>query len=226
VSNYTCTMCANELDVYSDNPTQPLDGLHLRFMFGYGMFTDSEEGSTDAVICHACSIRVLELFPEAFKEQFKRGHASGYGDCTGCEYSYLEFDDSSAEESDDICPVCNTKTYSMECACDWIPQAEPEPEPQPIELELGQIVVTKALWEHLVNLYTEELEIMKHLAGLLNRHKTGDWGEVDPGDAQSNRDAVQEGERVMSVYTLNDTRVWVITEWDRSVTTVMLPEDY
>jgi hypothetical protein len=61
----------------------------------------------------------------------------------------------------------------------------------------------------------------------LKRHATGDWGELDPEDSQANEGALVEGERLVSVYrSAGDLRFYVITEWDRSVTTVLLPEDY
>lgn len=63
---------------------------------------------------------------------------------------------------------------------------------------------------------------MKFLA----RHLSGDWGEVDSEDKQANDDAVKCGSRILSAYTLNDTKFWIITEWDRSVTTFLLPEEY
>lgn len=69
---------------------------------------------------------------------------------------------------------------------------------------------------------------------LLARHVRGDWGDVDGDDAEMNRRAVILGLRVLSVYTLKRVidgqprteTVWVITEADRSVTTVLLPDDY
>jgi len=80
---------------------------------------------------------------------------------------------------------------------------------------------------------------------LLAKHVTGDWGEIDPGDVQTNEDAVEQGLRVLSVYRLPlqtgacaasasesesidefDNRIWLITEGDRSVTTLLLPEEY
>lgn len=61
----------------------------------------------------------------------------------------------------------------------------------------------------------------------LLRHKHGDWGDLPPEDAAENERAVQEGARIFSAYrTRLDTKLWVITEWDRSVTTLLLPEDY
>lgn len=59
------------------------------------------------------------------------------------------------------------------------------------------------------------------------RHCECDWGEVGEEDWQSNDEAVEHGSRLLSVYrTRNSVRFWIITEWDRSVTTVLLPEEY
>ncbi|MDR5835382.1 hypothetical protein [Caballeronia sp. LZ034LL] len=62
---------------------------------------------------------------------------------------------------------------------------------------------------------------------LLERHRHGDWGNLDESDRAQNDLAVESGLRIMSSYALSgDVTVWVITEWDRSVTTVLLPADY
>lgn len=63
---------------------------------------------------------------------------------------------------------------------------------------------------------------------LLQRHISGDWGDIHPEDVGLNEQALVNGERIMSVYTLSQTgeTVWVITEWDRSITTLLLPTDY
>jgi hypothetical protein len=64
-------------------------------------------------------------------------------------------------------------------------------------------------------------------AEFLSRHESGDWGEVGPEDWESNEAAVREGTRLLSAYTLNTgVKIWIITEWDRSVTTILLPEEY
>jgi hypothetical protein len=59
------------------------------------------------------------------------------------------------------------------------------------------------------------------------RHVRGDWGDLDPEDAEANEAALRDGDRILSAYALPDgERVWVITEWDRSVTTILLPIEY
>lgn len=61
----------------------------------------------------------------------------------------------------------------------------------------------------------------------LTRHMTGDWGDVDAEDKWLNDEAAQDGSRILSAYmTTRGERVWVITEADRSATTILLPEEY
>lgn len=66
-----------------------------------------------------------------------------------------------------------------------------------------------------------------HEMGLaLGRHLSGDWGDIDPEDRGVNEQALIAGERLLSSYNIRDERLWIITEWDRSVTTLLLPEEY
>ena len=61
----------------------------------------------------------------------------------------------------------------------------------------------------------------------LLRHQAGDWGELDPVDRRENELSVDLGYRILSDYTTRTgERVWIITEADRSATTLLLPEDY
>src|SRR5713101_4821403 len=62
---------------------------------------------------------------------------------------------------------------------------------------------------------------------LLNRHVTGDWGDIDDDDRAMNDMALKCEARIISAYMLADgTKVWCITEADRSVTTFLLPDEY
>lgn len=84
---------------------------------------------------------------------------------------------------------------------------------------LGRIVATRAVLAH----------IEKHGIAAdpyLQRHVCGDWGVVPPEDARANCLAVEHGARVLSSYDIAGKRVWIITEADRSVTTLLLPEEY
>ena len=68
---------------------------------------------------------------------------------------------------------------------------------------------------------------LQEVWAVLRRHQTGDWGELVAEDTQSNDRALKTGGRLFSAYRSGDgVKFWVITEWDRSLTTVLLPEDY
>ena len=61
----------------------------------------------------------------------------------------------------------------------------------------------------------------------LRRHAQGDWGECDPFDARANEVALQQGTRLLSVYrSKQGEKIWLLTEADRSATTILLPSEY
>lgn len=85
---------------------------------------------------------------------------------------------------------------------------------------LGQVVATPGALEALESNGQTAME-------LLQRHVVLDQGELDEEDQQANEDAVADGERVLSSYLLKDgTKLWIITEADRSSTTILLPDEY
>jgi hypothetical protein len=86
---------------------------------------------------------------------------------------------------------------------------------------LGQVVATPGALDALGKAGQTPLEF-------LARHVRGDWGEVDEHDRSENQLSLNRGFRLLSSYRISsgDTKVWVITEADRSVTTVLLPEEY
>jgi hypothetical protein len=60
----------------------------------------------------------------------------------------------------------------------------------------------------------------------LERHESGDWGEISEEDKKENDLSVEDESRILSVYSLEDgTKIWILTENDRSVTTLLLPDD-
>ena len=64
------------------------------------------------------------------------------------------------------------------------------------------------------------------LLAIINRHKTGDDGDVCTDDHQCNVEALKQGLRIFSVYKLEAITLWIITEADRSSTTLLLPSEY
>ena len=89
--------------------------------------------------------------------------------------------------------------------CDW-------------KFEPGRIVVTRAAVEAL---------LPADMFSTLARHLHGDWGEVDQEDWEANEVALEERMRILSAFrTSTGNKFWIITEHDRSLTTILLPSDY
>jgi hypothetical protein len=85
---------------------------------------------------------------------------------------------------------------------------------------LGQLVTTPAALDALAR--AKDVP-----APYVRRHQTGDWGNLEPRDLAANERAVHEGDRITSAYLLaNGTPIWIITEADRSITTILLPTNY
>ena len=84
---------------------------------------------------------------------------------------------------------------------------------------LGQTVATRGALETMQRLGVSPL-------ALLSRHQRGDWGDLDKEDKQANDQALTLGDRIFSAYQLETAKFWVITEADRSATTILLPEEY
>jgi hypothetical protein len=107
--------------------------------------------------------------------------------------------------------------------------ANAEPTSTAPKFDLGQLVATAAV---------HEAEDPQDIAAALDRHVRGDWGDLDAHDVSVNNHALADpaqaladpdhGGRLLSSYVLPSTghRVWVITEADRSVTTVLYPHEY
>jgi hypothetical protein len=85
--------------------------------------------------------------------------------------------------------------------------------------KLGQVVATPGALAH-----CEQHGINPLL--LLGRHIGGDWGDLGAEDVAANVHAIQHDERILSAYVLGGEKFYVITEWDRSVTTLLLAWEY
>jgi hypothetical protein len=88
---------------------------------------------------------------------------------------------------------------------------------KPAKFPLGQIVITANA--------NGQLQPEAVQDGL-RRHASGDWGSVCREDAKLNDEALKDGSRLLSVYGEGEGKFWIITEADRSVTTVLMPDDY
>jgi hypothetical protein len=82
---------------------------------------------------------------------------------------------------------------------------------------LGQVVITANAAQYLNSAAVHEA---------LQRQVAGDWGDIGAEDALENELSLTEGFRLFSAYGTGERRFWIITEADRSVTTILVPEDY
>ncbi len=101
---------------------------------------------------------------------------------------------------------------------------------------MGRVLITPGARDAFTGVHNDPRAAIE---AILARHTAGDWGNLDSEDADANRHAVAAGERILSAYEIGSDsavldamagvkakRVWVITEADRSLTTVMLPSEY
>lgn len=103
-----------------------------------------------------------------------------------------------------------------------------------LKFSIGRVVATKAVAEKM----EADWRFKKFCEDSLIRHITGDWGDLDEDDKKENDASldVNDPGRILSAYNLTsellvpyyqpDTKIWIITEWDRSVTTILYPSDY
>lgn len=89
-------------------------------------------------------------------------------------------------------------------------------------MEYGQIVATRGIADEIERSAVFAMEI----AAAFKRYQRHDWGELCEEDRLLNDEAVQIGERVLAAYPTSKGKVWIITEWDRSVTTILFPSEY
>ncbi|KTB49132.1 hypothetical protein DEALK_00440 [Dehalogenimonas alkenigignens] len=88
---------------------------------------------------------------------------------------------------------------------------------------LGQVVATRGVFA----LAGENPKFAEFMRGSLNRHAKGDWGDLDEADRQENELSLKQGFRILSAYKTDDLpKIWIITEADKSVTTILFPEEY
>lgn len=93
------------------------------------------------------------------------------------------------------------------------------------KFELGKVVYTRGIERLIVD--SKDIDFLE-IDLCLMKHITGDWGNLDEEDKMLNDSAVVDGGRILSAYEIgeNKVKIWIITEADRSYTTILLPEEY
>jgi len=94
------------------------------------------------------------------------------------------------------------------------------------KFQLGQTVMTRGVADALA----ENPDFAGFVVESLERYKAGDWGEMAAEDKKLNDDAVKNGDdRILAAYQNGGPKawkIWIITEWDRSYTTILFPDEY
>lgn len=97
-----------------------------------------------------------------------------------------------------------------------------------LKFELGELVITQGI-RYLIEQQKDEEDsgrALKNIAICLVRHNRGDWGDLCAQDKNENNYSLDKHLRLLSAYETKFGKIWIITEADRSATTILLPEEY
>lgn len=154
----------------------------------------------------AALIVLAERIRDACHENEKLNGHGFYGDLLISSLERVDWQEIAADFLTDVFPKREKRTVAF-----LAQTAE-------FRFELGRILSTPGALREL----SEE-----EVVAAINRHVRGDWGLVDEEDARTNNQAIEDGLRVLSAFdSAAGQRFWIITEADRSVTTVLLPDEY
>lgn len=84
------------------------------------------------------------------------------------------------------------------------------------------LVITKAIHDMMV----QDIEFATGVLSLLIRYANGDWGDLCKSDKAENDKALENDERIIALYNIGSDKIYIITEWDRSNTTILFPYEY
>lgn len=91
-----------------------------------------------------------------------------------------------------------------------------------MKFNIGALVLTKGItFER-----NRSEEFSDGINEVLDRYISGDWGDLDEEDCKTNEFALKHGERLLGAYHVCDKKIYIITEYDRSITTILLAEEY
>jgi hypothetical protein len=94
------------------------------------------------------------------------------------------------------------------------------------KLKLGKLVATRGVSDRM----QRDLAFAAFVSKSIRRYKEGDWGDISKEDMAQNDYSVDHGERILAVYEQDSVKepmkIWIITERDRSATTILFPEEY
>ena len=92
-----------------------------------------------------------------------------------------------------------------------------------VAINMGRLVMTRGVND----LVAEDEAFAKFVMSSLTRHRSGDWGNLTDEDKQENKLSLKAGYRLLSAYEAKELpKIWIITEADRSATTLLFPDEY
>ena len=87
---------------------------------------------------------------------------------------------------------------------------------------IGEIYISKGV----ANLIKVDDKFINFVRTSFARHINGDWGDISKGDKEENEFSIQNDLRIVSRYNYKDNDIYIITEWDRSATTILFTNEY
>jgi len=92
-----------------------------------------------------------------------------------------------------------------------------------MKFKLGKVVMTRTVNDTIA----DNAKFAEGITTALKRYVSGDWGDLSADDKRLNDDAVFSGEdRILAAYKTSEGKIYIITEWDRSYTTVLFTDEY
>lgn len=92
-----------------------------------------------------------------------------------------------------------------------------------MKFELGRLVATRGV----ADMMEKNPQFSKDVTVAFVKYQKCDWGITCEEDAEMNNEAVKNGnDRILAVYQTSEGEIWIITEWDRSCTTILFPSEY
>ena len=90
------------------------------------------------------------------------------------------------------------------------------------KVSLGKLVMTRAVHDKMNN----DIDFAIGVLDSMERYRSCDWGDLCESDKAENEQALKDGERIFALYNIGSGKIYIITEWDRSVTTILFPYEY
>ena len=90
------------------------------------------------------------------------------------------------------------------------------------KFSLGKLVMTRAVHDKM----NSDIDFAIGVLESMEKYRSCDWGDLSESDQAENEHALKEGERIFALYNIGNEKVYIITEWDRSVTTILFPYEY